>query len=64
MNLIRSIISVFMVLLLAVSVAGWVWAGGQPSPKMEGARLVLALCGLTSIGGLGLLWTAKQPAAN
>lgn len=64
MNLIRSIISLFLVLLLAVSIAGWMWAGRLPSPNMEGARFVLALCGLASLGGLGLLWTAKQPVIN
>lgn len=64
MNLIRSIISVFLVILFVLSVAGWIWAGGQPSPKLEGARLVLALCGLSSIGGLALLWSAKAAAVR
>jgi hypothetical protein len=61
MNLIRSIISVAMLILLALSIAGWVWAGGQPSPKKQGARFVLALCGVSAVGGMGLLWSAKQP---
>lgn len=64
MNLVRSVISVFLLILLAVSVAGWIWAGGQPSPKLEGARFVLALCGLASIGCLGLLWNARQPVST
>ncbi len=59
MNLIRSIMSVFLLALLGLSVAGWIWAGGQPTPKMEGARLVLAICGLSSIGCMWLLWAAK-----
>ena len=63
MNFIRSLISIFMLILLAVSIAGWIWAGGQPSPKQEGARFVLALCGLSSLGGLTLLWKAKQTSA-
>lgn len=61
MNLVRSIISVFLVALLALSVAGWSWAGGQPFRSMVGARVVLAICGLASAGCLGLLWTAKPP---
>jgi len=61
MNVIRSVISVFLVILLSLSIAGWIWAGGQPSPKLEGARVVLALCGLLSVGSLALLWSAKQP---
>ncbi|MEO8164468.1 MAG: hypothetical protein ABI619_03640 [Betaproteobacteria bacterium] len=64
MNFVRSVISFFMLILLAVSVAGWIWAGGLPTPKMEGARVVLALCGLASLGAIGLLWNAKQPLAN
>lgn len=61
MNLIRCIISVFMLLLLAVSIAGWIWAGGQPSPNREGARFVLAICALSSVGGLALIWSVKRP---
>lgn len=64
MNLIRSVISVFLVILLGVSIAGWVWAGGQPSPKQEGARFVLALCGASAIGGLALLWSARPGIAS
>ena len=61
MNLVRSVISFFLVLLVAVSVAGWIWAGGLPQEKMMGARFVLAVCGLGSVGALSLLWTAKVP---
>lgn len=64
MNLVRSIISVFVLALVAVSVAGWNWAGGQPSPRMEGARAVLALCGLSSVGCLLLLWRARPTNAD
>lgn len=59
MNLIRSVMSVFLVILVGVSVAGWIWAGGQPSPQMEGARFVLALCALSALGCLWLLWNAN-----
>ena len=63
MNLVRSIMSVFLVILLGVSVAGWIWAGGQPSPTLEGARFVLALCGLSAVGCLVVLWSAR-PGVN
>lgn len=62
MNAVRSVISVFLLALIGVVIAGWIWAGGQPSPKLEGARFVLALCGLMSAGALVLLWRAKDPA--
>jgi hypothetical protein len=64
MNLIRSIISVFVLALVAVAVAGWIWAGGLPSPKMEGARFVLALCGMSSLGCLWKLWREKPLDEN
>ena len=53
--------SVFMVVIVLLAITGWNWAAGQPSPKAEGARFALALCGLMSLGCLGLLWSAKQP---
>jgi hypothetical protein len=59
MNAVRSVISVFLLVLLGLSVAGWVWAGGQPSPQSTGARLVLALCGLMAVGSIELLWRAE-----
>jgi hypothetical protein len=64
MNAIRSVISVFLLVLLGLSVAGWVWAGGQPTPQSTGARLVLALCGLMAVGSLVVLWSARQLKAN
>lgn len=67
MNLIRSIISVFLVILAAVSVAGWIWAGnGQRPPNFSvaGARFVLALCGLGAVGGLWLLWNVNPARMN
>ena len=64
MNAVRSVISVFLLVLLGLSVAGLVWAGGQPSPQSTGARLVLALCGLMAVGSLVVLWSARQLKTN
>lgn len=61
MNVIRSIISVFLIALLVLSVAGWIWAGDQPSQTQIGARVVLVVCGISSIGGLVLIWSIKRP---
>ena len=60
--MIRSILSVFLVILVAVAVAGWVWAGNGQTPKnfsVEGARFVLALCGLGAGVALWLLWNVN-----
>lgn len=61
MNLVRSVISVFLVILLAVCTAGWIWAGNQPPEKLNisGARFVLALGALAGLGCLWLLWNVN-----
>jgi len=64
MNLIRSILSVFLVALVAIAVSGWVWSGGHPSPHQDGARFVLTLAALSSIGCLWLLWSAVSTRSN
>ena len=64
MNLVRSVMTVFLLALLFVTIAGWIWAGGQPSPKLEGARTVLTLCIVGSLGAIGLLWTARNPMSQ
>jgi hypothetical protein len=63
MNLIRSVMSLFLFILLGLSVAGWVWAADQPSPQAEGARTALALCGVMALGSIWLLWRTKESRA-
>lgn len=64
MNAIRTVMSLFLVWVLALSVAGWVWAGRQPAATMEGARIVLALCMLIAAGGIGVIWSVKPRQAK
>jgi hypothetical protein len=60
MNLVRTFISVFVVALSVVSVYGWIWAGHQETEYVRnGARVVLALCFLASLGCLVLIWREK-----
>ena len=59
MNVIRIGISLFFVILIAVVVAGWFWAGGQPSPKSEGSRVALVVSGLAGVVGLVMLWRPR-----
>lgn len=63
MNLVRSLMSFFLMTVLAVAVAGWIWAGDLPTAKQEGARVALALCALMSAGAVVLLWRTKDPAS-
>jgi hypothetical protein len=60
MNAVRAVFSVFLLILLALTLMGWRWSAELPSPKQEGARVALALAGLSAVGGLGLLWSVKQ----
>jgi len=64
MNLVRTVISVFLVALVAIAVAGWVWAGGHPIPHRDGGRFVLSLAALASLGCLWLLWTTQRTRTN
>jgi hypothetical protein len=66
MNLIRSLMSIFLVVVVGLSIAGWMWAGNPPSPNFNatGARVALALCGLIAAAAMGLLWSAKDYHAN
>jgi len=63
-NLIRSLMTLFLLSVIALCVAGWVWAGDQPSPKLEGARIAIALSGLMTLGAIGLIWREKAIPAD
>lgn len=59
MNLIRVLFSILLCAIVAVSIAGFLWAGGLPSPKSEASRTMLTICGVASLVCLGVLWTAR-----
>ncbi|MCD0460087.1 hypothetical protein [Roseiconus lacunae] len=59
MNLIRTLISVFLFALLLSTIAGWLWAGGQPPTQAIGSRIALVLCAFAAISGFALLWSAR-----
>ncbi len=61
MNAIRIVISLFILSLLVLSVAGWIWAGGQPTPQaMIGSRVALTVSALAGVVGLVAVWRAKR----
>lgn len=65
MNLIRSVISLFLLVVLGLSIAGWFWAGSQPSVYVSvGARVVLVPCAAMSLASIILLWRVKRPASS
>ena len=61
MNVVRILISAFLLVLIALAVSGWVWTGGhQPAAQATASRVVLAACMLAGIAGLTALWR-KRP---
>jgi len=60
---IRIAISLFIVVLITLSVMGWVWTGAhQPAGQMEAGRAVLAICMLAGIVGLVAIWRRPRRA--
>lgn len=59
MNLVRSLMTLLLLGVIALCIAGWVWAGGQPSPKLEGARIAIGLSALMAAVAITLLWRER-----
>lgn len=64
MNVLRTAISVFLVAVILLSIAGWIWAGQQSSFQATGARVVLGLGSLASLGALLELWRGGASHAH
>jgi hypothetical protein len=59
-NVVRIAISSFILVLTALSVMGWIWAGShQPPAQAVASRTVLGLCILAGVIGLTALWRAR-----
>jgi hypothetical protein len=60
MNLVRMTISVFVVLLIAVFVVGWIWVGShQPASQAAASRVVLTLGIIAGVVGLAAIWRSR-----
>ena len=54
---VRITISLFILVLIGVSVVGWVWTGHhQSASQSEASRVVLTLAALAGVTGLVALW--------
>ena len=57
MNAIRIAITIFILVLVVLSVAGWVWTGShQPAAQSLASRIVLTIGALAGIVGLVKIW--------
>jgi hypothetical protein len=62
MNVVRTLISLFILVLIAVASTGWIWTGRHQSPAQSAAsRVVLSLCILAAVVGLTALWRRRSP---
>jgi hypothetical protein len=62
MTIIRMTISLFILVLIAVSSIGWIWTGGhQPAAQAAASRVVLTLGVIAGIVGLVALWFPGRP---
>jgi hypothetical protein len=60
MNIIRGVISTFLLVLIIVASAGMRWAGSHlPPAQAVAGRLVLMLCILAGVIGLVALWRPR-----
>jgi hypothetical protein len=59
-NVVRFAISLFILIVVAVAVTGWIWAGShQPRAQMIASRTVLTVCVLAGVIGLTALWRVR-----
>ena len=59
-NVVRIAISLFILIVVGVSVTGWTWAGlHQPRAQMLASRAVLSGCILAGLIGLTALWRVR-----
>ena len=60
---IRAAISSFILVLIALCVAGFLWTSGhQPAPKATASHVVLTIAILSGLAGLVGVW--RRPAAG
>ena len=62
MNVIRIAISFFILVVMALSVTGWIWTGShQTAAQSAASRVVLSLCVVAGVVGLAALWRNRRP---
>ena len=61
MNGVRVAISLFIVVLIGLSTAGWIWTGAhQSAAQSTASRTVLALGIMAGLVGLRFLWGRRE----
>ena len=61
MQLVRTVITLFIVLLLVSVAAGWQWTTAhQAAGQASASHLVLAASAVAGLCGLAIIWLRKQ----
>jgi hypothetical protein len=56
MNAVRGVMTLFLLVIVCLSIMGWRWSARLPSPKIEGARVVLVLTAAAACTGMVMIW--------
>lgn len=61
-NIVRTTISLFILVLIGTSAAGWIWTRRhQPAAQAGASHVVLTLGALAGVAGLVALWRPGRP---
>jgi membrane protein YdbS with pleckstrin-like domain len=56
-NVFRSVITAFIVVLITIASTGWLWVGSHQSPSQAlASRVVLTLCVVAGLIGVRAVW--------
>jgi hypothetical protein len=59
-NAVRILISLFILVLIVVAFAGWIWTSHhQPAAQSQPSHLVLGMSVLAGLGGLAAIWRSR-----
>jgi membrane protein YdbS with pleckstrin-like domain len=60
-TVVRIAITSFVVILIAIAAAGWIWTGAhQPAPQAMAGRAVLALSVRMGLVGMKAMWSHRR----
>jgi hypothetical protein len=65
MTIVRLLISAFIVVLIVIAAAGWIWTGEHmPTDQMLWGRAALAGCVVAGVVGLAAVWKDRRVASR
>ena len=60
LNVVRVVITGFILVLITIATTGWLWVGSHQSPAQAlASRVVLTLCVVAGLIGVKAVWTRR-----